>query len=48
MFVRAVWQQRRLNDLKHSLRDIETPPIRSTDRRARSDFRAMTLGLFDR
>jgi hypothetical protein len=51
MFVRAVWQRRRLVDIKQTLRENDVP----TSPREHGllglsgpDFKRMTLGLFDR
>ena len=50
MFVRAVWQQRRLVDPRPTLREIGAPPKRNVDILGVStpDFPRMTRGLFDR
>ncbi|HVX71557.1 MAG: hypothetical protein ACTHKD_17850 [Devosia sp.] len=50
MFIRAVWRQKRLVDLRPILREIGAPPKRNTDILGASapDFAKMTLTLFDR
>jgi hypothetical protein len=50
MFVRAVWRQQRLVDIKQTLREIGAPPRRNADilGLSRPDFAQMTHGLFDR
>jgi hypothetical protein len=48
MFVRAVWQNRRLVDIKQGVRGAEPPTSRDPLAISRADFRLMTRGLFDR
>jgi len=50
VFVRAVWRQQRLVDIKQTLREIGAPPKRNTDILgvSPSDFPKMTRSLFDR
>jgi hypothetical protein len=50
MFVRAVWRQQRLVDVRPTLREMGAPPKRNTDifGHSRPDFPQMTRGLFDR
>ena len=50
MFVRAVWRQQRLVDIKQTLREIGAPPKRNADILgvSPSDFPKMTRSLFDR
>lgn len=50
MFVRAVWRQQRLVDIRPTLREMGAPPKRNADLlgHSRSDFPQMTRGLFDR
>ncbi len=50
VFVRAVWRQQRLVDVRPNLREIGAPPKRNTDILGVSspDFPRMTRGLFDR
>lgn len=50
MFVRAVWRQQRLVDVRPTLREMGAPPKRNVDLlgHSRSDFPQMTRGLFDR
>jgi len=50
MFVRVVWRQQRLVDVRPTLREMGAPPKRNADLlgHLRSDFPQMTRGLFDR
>lgn len=50
MFVRAVWRQERLVDVRPNRREIGAPPRRNTDILGTShpDFARMTRSLFDR
>ena len=48
MFVRAVWRQKRLIDLKQGLRETSVPTIRDALGLSGSDFQKMTQGLFAR
>jgi hypothetical protein len=50
MFVRAVWRDRRLIDVKRSAREIDVPSAADSTLlgRAPKDFPKMTSGLFDR
>jgi hypothetical protein len=50
MFVRAVWRNRRLLDVKQTLREIDVPTMRDAVLfgRTAKDFPKMTRGLFDR
>jgi len=50
MFVRAVWRQERLVDVRPNPREVGAPPRRNTDILGvcRPDFAKMTRGLFDR
>jgi hypothetical protein len=48
MFVRAVWRNRRLVDIKQTLREMEVPTARDALGLSGSDFQKMTRGLFDR
>jgi hypothetical protein len=50
MFVRAVWRNKRLVDIKQTLREMEVPTTRDAILMgsAAKDFRKMTRGLFDR
>jgi len=50
VFVRAVWRQQRLVDVRPTLREMGAPPKRNADLlgHSRSDFPQMTRGLFDR
>ncbi|MBN9316030.1 MAG: hypothetical protein J0I99_09850 [Devosia sp.] len=48
MFVRAVWRQRRLVDLRQTLRETDVPTSRDALGVSGPDFRRMTCGLFDR
>jgi hypothetical protein len=49
VFVRAVWRQQPLVDIKQTLRETGAPPRRNTDLLGlcRPDFAKMTRGLFD-
>ena len=50
MFVRAVWRDKRLIDVKQSLREVELPQVKDAILLGRigKDFSQMTRGLFDR
>jgi hypothetical protein len=50
MFVRAVWRDKRLVDIKQTLREMEVPTTRDAILLGASvkDFHKMTRGLFDR
>ncbi|MDR3472683.1 MAG: hypothetical protein P4M09_13520 [Devosia sp.] len=50
MFVRAVWRDKRLFDVKQTLREVEFPPAKDAILLGRigKDFPQMTRGLFDR
>jgi hypothetical protein len=50
MFVRAVWRNQRLVDIKQTLREMEMPSTRDTVLLGGTpkDFAKMTRGLFDR
>jgi hypothetical protein len=50
MFVRAVWRNQRLVDVKQTLREMELPTSRDAILfgLAAKDFAKMTRGLFDR
>lgn len=50
MFVRAVWRQKRLVDIKQALREVEISTIRDVVLYdiSKKDFPKMTRGLFDR
>ena len=50
VFVRAVWRQQRLVDVRPNLREIGAPPKRNVDVLGVSvaDFPRLTRGLFDR
>lgn len=48
MFVRAVWQNRNLISRKQGIREQQAPTSRDSLAISRTDFRQMTLGLFDR
>lgn len=48
MFVRAVWRNRRLVDIKKTRRELDPPTTRDVLGLSGPDFRKMTLGLFDR
>jgi hypothetical protein len=50
VFVRAVWRQQRLVDVRPNLREMGAPPKRNVDILGVSspDFPKMTRGLFDR
>jgi hypothetical protein len=50
MFVRAVWRDKRLVDIKRSLREMDVPTSRDTVLfgNPKKDFHRMTKGLFDR
>jgi len=50
VFVRAIWRDKRLVDLRPTLREIGAPPKRNVDILGASsaDFLRMTSGLFDR
>ena len=50
MFVRAVWRDKRLIDVKQSRREMELPSIGDAVLLGRmgKDFPQMTRGLFDR
>jgi hypothetical protein len=50
MFVRAVWRNQRLVDVKQTLREMDVPTIRDAVLLglAAKDFPKMTRGLFDR
>ena len=48
MFVRAVWRNRRLVDIKKTTRESEPPTTRDALGLSEPDFRNMTRGLFDR
>ena len=50
MFVRAVWRQRKLIDLRRTPRQADVPTIRNAVLfgLAAKDFPKMTRGLFDR
>jgi hypothetical protein len=50
VFVRAIWRQQRLVDIKQTLREIGAPPKRNSDILgvSPSDFPKMTRSLFDR
>ena len=48
MFVRAVWRQRRLVDLRKGPRELGNPPTRETLALAGPGFEKMICGLFDR
>ena len=50
MFVRAVWRNQRLVDIKQTLREMEVPSTRSSILLGATpkDFHKMTRGLFDR
>jgi hypothetical protein len=50
MFVRAVWRNQRLVDVKQTLREMDVPTMRDAVLLglAAKDFPKMTRGLFDR
>jgi len=50
MFVRAVWRDKRLVDIKRTLREVEVPTTRDAILfgATTKDFPRMTRGLFDR
>jgi len=50
MFVRAVWRDKRLIEIKQGLREVELPSSKDAILfgRAGKDFPQMTRGLFDR
>ena len=48
MFVRAVWRQKRLIDLKQGLRVLDVPTTRDALGLSGPDFQKMTQGLFAR
>ncbi|KKC39457.1 hypothetical protein WH87_04415 [Devosia epidermidihirudinis] len=50
MFVRAVWRNRRLVDIKQTLREMDVPSTRDADLLGLTgpDFHKMILSLFDR
>jgi len=50
MFVRAVWRDKRLVDIKRTIREVEVPTTRDAILfgAAVKDFPRMTHGLFDR
>ena len=50
MFVRAVWRDKRLVDIKQTLREMEVPTTRDAILfgAGAKDFHKMTRGLFDR
>lgn len=48
MFVRAVWRNRRLVDIRQGLRETEPPTSREALGVSGPDFAKMTRGLFDR
>jgi hypothetical protein len=50
MFVRAVWRNQRLVDIKQTLREMEVPTARDAVvfGTLAKDFSKMTRGLFDR
>jgi hypothetical protein len=48
MFVRAVWRQRRLVDIRQTLRELDVPTTRDALGLCGPDFQKMTRGLFDR
>jgi hypothetical protein len=50
MFVRAVWRDKRLVNIKQTLRATENPTVRDAILlgAAQKDFPKMTRGLFDR
>jgi hypothetical protein len=48
MFVRAVWRQKRLIDLKQGLRVLDVPTTRDALGLCGPDFQKMTQGLFAR
>ena len=48
MFVRAVWRNRRLVDIKQTLRELDVPTTRDALGVSGSDFQKMTRSLFDR
>lgn len=48
MFVRAVWQKRRLVDPRQGPRQVDIPTSRDALGISGPDFLKMTRGLFDR
>lgn len=48
MFVRAVWRNKRLVDLRQTLRETDVPTSRDALGVSGPDFQKMTRGLFDR
>lgn len=48
MFVRAVWRNRRLIDVKQTLRELDVPTTRDALGVSGSEFQKMTRALFDR
>jgi hypothetical protein len=48
MFVRAVWRNKRLVDLRQTLREVDGPTTRDALGVSGPDFQKMTRGLFDR
>jgi len=50
MFVRAVWRNKRLVDIRQNLREMDVPSTRQSDLLGivGPDFGKMTRGLFDR
>ena len=48
MFVRAVWRQKRLIDLKQGLRVLDVPTTRDALGLSGPEFEKMTQGLFAR